>query len=191
MKRNKRILGALLLTLVLGINNIVFAADVESPPITEENLVDVLPEDVPEGVIPMEFDSEEEAMAFIDKYINNMVIEEPENVLDTQTRSTDRTLLVGEEAVGPTASVKLYANYGTSGNASTGTITYIDPYTTFTGFTLGFHWEEKTIGYRIQSNKKDAYIYTSGQLDYYFILEGGIKLGSRKIDLGRTCYLAR
>ena len=191
MKRSRIIFGVIILTMILGTNCSVFASSEKNQLITSENIIDVLPEDVPEGVIPMEFDSEKEAMAFIDQYINNIVIEEPAIILDQQTRATNKTILVGESDVGPTGSVKLFANYGTSGSGSTGTITYIDPYTTFTGLTLGFDWKEKSLGYKIASNKKDAYIYTSGQLDYYFILSGGIKLGSRTIDIGRTCYLAR
>ncbi len=87
--------------------------------------------------------------------------------------------------------VSLRASYGTTGASHTGTITYINPYTQFTGFTLGIEWNQSNIDYSIYSNQKDAYIYCNGTLNYYILVSGLIKVASKNLSLNRTCYLAR
>lgn len=189
MKKIKIIL-ALSLILSFILSSTVFAQSLDSD--TSIQLVAVSPEDVPEDVIPAEYNSLEEAIQFIEQNVkyNHEINKEPLFLENNISRATNRNLLVDEHTF-TGGSVKLYANYGTSGDASTGIITYISPYTVFDGFSLGYDWVEKSCGYTISSNKKDAYIYASGQLDYYLIIEGGIKLYSEHINLGRTCYLAR
>lgn len=157
----------------------------------ENGLIDVNPEDIPEGVIPVKYDSLNEAIKYIQENIKSRKnIFEDRLLLPSLTRATNANLLVDEHDV-TVGKVKLYINYGTSGDSSTGTITYVSPYTVFEGFSMGYDWVEKSIGYNIASNKKDVYVYASGQLDYYVIVNGGIKVWSEHINLGRTCYLAR
>ena len=138
MKKIKIIL-ALSLILSFILSSTVFAQSLDSD--TSIQLVAVSPEDVPEDVIPAEYNSLEEAIQFIEQNVkyNHEINKEPLFLENNISRATNRNLLVDEHTF-TGGSVKLYANYGTSGDASTGIITYISPYTVFDGFSLGYDW---------------------------------------------------
>jgi hypothetical protein len=104
--------------------------------------------------------------------------------------STDDVILVDSQQIF-VAKLSLMANFGTSGNNNTGTVTYVDPYTILTGLTTGIEWNESNIGYNLYANQKDAYIYANGTIDYYIFVDGLLKFGSDYLALGRVCYLAR
>lgn len=180
-----------------SIANSAVAAEKDEYPLLAD-LKTISSEDLPDGIIPISFESQEEAEIFLSDLKNQISIIESQRYLTADSNSnldigilaTNSNLLVQELNL-YTCKISLYANYGTSGNSNTGTITYISPYTTMTGLTVGLDWTESNADYNISSNQKDAYIFANGTLNYYLLIEGLIKIGSDRVSLGRTCYLAR
>lgn len=139
-------------------------------------------EDIPNGIIPQTFNTEEEAIFYLNNIYDNMVLMQNSIV----PYSTTGDALVATRQVGYTGSINLRVNYETTGNSNTGSISYVSPYTTFTGFNLGFGWTESDIGYRISNGGKDIYVYTNGTLDYYLLVDGLVKLYSKPVNLSGT-----
>lgn len=124
---------------------------------TKENLTVIDKNDVPEHIIPMQFDSDEQAIDYINSNFKN--ISNPYDIDEGISQlATDEDVFVDSAKAG-VGTVTLRANYGTTGNSNTGKISYISPYITHTGYTLAIEWNESNKGYNILSNGKDAYIY--------------------------------
>lgn len=136
--------------------------------------------EIPSGIIIQEYTSEEEVLVYLNEVYDNMDLKTSEN--QPNTFSTDGDAVVASRSVGVSGTIKLRVSYGTTGNSNTGSISYVSPYTTFTGFTLGFGWTEEDIGYDIR-NGKDIYAHTDGTLDYYILVEGTVKLYSKPVSL--------
>lgn len=96
-----------------------------------------------------------------------------------------------KEWEGYSARVKLLAYYGTTKPNHVGTVTYVSPYTTFTGVTLFASWNESVCDYHLYANQKDAYIFASGTVTIYLVIEGIGNILDLPVNLGRVCYLAR
>lgn len=82
-------------------------------------------------------------------------------------------------------SVNLYARVTDNGYRVTGA----SAYTVVEGFTPGLSWREITKGARIVYNGTAVEAWATGQLDYYLIIEGGVKVYSKKISLSDTVYI--
>jgi|GEM_PF-2020375 hypothetical protein len=154
-------------------------------------LEDITHAQIPANVIPLEFDTEEEAIEFIKQ--NTLAIQNTDELMyfiNPLSRVTTAHVVVSTMDFG-IAKLSLNASYTTSGNNKTGIITSISPYVAHSGFTLGVVWKEYNMGYTIANGGKDAYIYTNGCLEYYLLINGLIKLGAQNVGMGRTCFLAR
>ncbi len=167
--RFKNILFAILsMTILLSTN--VFAEENSSSIYFIENLEIIDSADVPENVIPIKL-NESELEDFI-KSINNFEqsVNETVNVIEVsdKLRATDHHTRVDTQRVGMgTVNLNTYVTY------SNGQFTSASPYTTFTGFTYAFDWNESISDYEISSNKRSVNIYSSGELDWYILLNSG------------------
>lgn len=201
--RIKKLL-TLLLTLILSLSFSVPCFASEDEAIIFKTISD---SELPAGITPMEFKSEAEAKSFILASSNNESSYQMISSIDmdkslssntiistsTVASGTDATIDVDSVTVayGIMGTIYLKAHYGTSRPGKAGTITYINPYTEYTGFTYGFDWKESICSYSIRSGGKDAYIYAGGVLDWYLLIEGLLRVYSQPVSLGRICYLAR
>ena len=79
--------------------------------------------------------------------------------------------------------------YTTSGDSSSGHITYHSAYTSFTGFTLGIAWHQVSAHSEVTSSGKDIYATARGELAYYLLVDGLIELGRESVDLSGYCYV--
>lgn len=146
--------------------------------------------EIPLGVIPYEVSSEEQALEIIQADMR--ILEEPSNIVNNVIipfSTTGDALVDSRDLTFGTLQLRL--SYGTSLNGNKGTITFHSPYTQHTGFTLGCVWNQSSIGSQILSSKKDVYAYCTGTMDYYFLVDGLIKLGSSPGNLSGTVGVIR
>jgi hypothetical protein len=155
--------------------------------ITTDDLKVISKKEVPSNVNPVTFKSDEEAVAYLNQVFSNI---NTRTNFDMIARATNGNTTVASTKVS-TGTITLKLRYSTSGNGNTGKITSLDPYTTFTGFTLGFDWTENSIGATISSSGKDAHVYTDGTIDYYLLVDGLIKLYSRPIRMSGDVAIIR
>lgn len=138
----------------------------------------------------MQFDNDEDAVNYLNKVFASFTIinESKENL----TRATDGNATVATQRLGVLGgSISLKLRYGTSGNGNTGTITYVDPYTTTSGITYSFVWREDNIGANIRSNGKDVYAYADGVIEAYLLVDGFLKLTETPVNLSGTVAVIR
>lgn len=107
--------------------------------------------------------------------------------INFNSRATHGDALVASQGINFVSSVNLRVAYTTSGNSNTGTITSHEAYTTFTGFTLGFDWEEEMCYSEITSSGKDIYAAAAGELTWYILVEGLIEFAREEIHLEGYC----
>lgn len=62
-------------------------------------------------------------------------------------------------------------------------ITDCNEYTKMTGFTLGFEWIEIDSDSDIRSDGRDIYAWAEGELEYYLLIDGLIKVYTQDIEL--------
>lgn len=137
----------------------------------------------------MHFSNQQEAdnyLAQLSKQLSKTVQYNPQ--ISTATRSTHGDALVASKGVS-TGTIELRVAYSTSGDSNTGTITQANAYTTFTGFTLGFDWKEEVCYADSTSSGKDIYAMASGELEYYFLIDGLIQLGRKAVSLDGYCFV--
>ena len=104
------------------------------------------------------FANQEEANSYIEMMENQLSVTTQYNpTINLDARSTHGNALVASQDVSFAGAIELRVAYTTSGNSNTGTITYHEAYTSFTGFTYGFEWEEKLCTSEITSSGKDVY----------------------------------
>ena len=89
------------------------------------------------------------------------------------------------------ASINLKANVESDMHSTVfpyydGKIISVNPFTEFTGFTLGFDWNQTNIGSKISSNGESFDAWANGQLDYYLLIDGFIKLYSQSVSISGT-----
>lgn len=182
----KKLLSVGLAFLILFSANITTFADENINVKNNSEFVvrDISIQQVPENIQLTEFNSMDEAYEYllqIDKEIN-MAEKNPIHKLNLNSRYTTNGIIVDTTKVGAAGKVYLKMNCSVSGKE----ITSVDPYTELTGFTLGFDWTETSIGYSLKNNNQAVYVYASGTVDYYFIVNGTVKLGSRSVSLDGT-----
>ncbi len=136
----------------------------------------------------MSFDSQAEANNYIDNLLNDKPIKyNPTISFAPIKRATHGDVIVARQSVA-TGSINLGVVYTTSGDSHTGTITSHEAYTTFTGFTLGFGWDESLCSSQITSSGKDIYAVAKGTLTYNLLVDGFIELGRKSVYLDGYCY---
>lgn len=106
------------------------------------------------------------------------------------SREASGDALVDSHNVSLNGSINLRVSYTTSGN-HTGRITHHEAYTTFTGFTLGFGWDESMCYSQITASQKDIRAVASGTLTYNLLVDGFIELGREQVDLEGICIAIR
>jgi hypothetical protein len=179
-------LTGIVLLITLFCTGSVFASEQTS--IIKNDLKIISKNELPSNVIPMKFNSDEEALAYLNKTFSN--IDTQLNPIVCGSGGTKGNATVATKRIS-TNKIYLKLRYSTSGNANTGRITSLDPYTQFTGFTLGFDWHQNSIGADIDSNGKDVYVYTEGSLEYYILVNSLLKFYSRPISLSGDVAVIR
>ncbi len=79
--------------------------------------------------------------------------------------------------------ITLYAKIKVYTNGSFGQIKDCSEYTTFTGFTYGFGWNEDYMTHRIASNGQSVKITCEGTLDYYLLVNSVLRVYSQPIEM--------
>lgn len=137
------------------------------------------------------FDSQDAADDYVEQLrasLENTIQLNPQIEFNPLTRATHGSAVVAVKEVVFNGRINLCVVYTTSGDSNTGTITYHDAYTTFTGFSLGFSWEESTCASQVTSSGKDIFAYTAGVLVYNFLVDGFIEIGREPVNLAGYCY---
>ena len=177
----KKIFG-LLLSIAL-ISNLMMGIAFASEKITSEDLRQISASEIPDGVIPMQFKTESDALAYLNEVFSiSNTVKEPANAL---ARSTNGNATVDSERIGVLGgTVTLKLRYGTSGNG--------DPYTVTSGFNMGFTWTENSLGAEIMRDGKDVFCYADGVISAYINLESGAtELYEREVNLEGTVAVIR
>jgi len=135
--------------------------------------------EVPENVKPVQINSEKELVEALEAIRADNVSPNSveENVLIIEPNGV-QTYTVDSYRVGVAGQVALKARVTTSGE----TITAVDEYTTFTGFTYGFDWEEIDKGSAIYYGT-DFEAWAVGELKYYVLISGILYYYTEEIDL--------
>lgn len=150
--------------------------------VSVDDLKTIQADEMPSGIIPKEFSSDEEAVKYLNKVYASMSIENGREI--PETRSTNGNVTVATQRLGVLGgSISLKLRYGTSGDNHTGMVTYADPYTTTSGITYSFDWREDSIGAEISSSGKDVYVYTDGVIIAYLLIDGLIKIDETPVSL--------
>lgn len=199
----------LILTIILGSifipNTGAFAQDLEAPVKSEILKVPPLQEEmlsIPVGEAKyiedgtgklikisdlMSFETEEEADEFSERMkleLNSPIQSNFVNQIAPMVSNGDS--LVDSRKLGlngSAGSINLRVSYRTSGNNFTGRVIYHNEYTTYTGFTLGFDWDQRTSTSYVTSSGKDIYASASGTLNFYILVKGFIRFYSTPLTL--------
>lgn len=138
------------------------------------------------------FSTQQEANAYIQKILADL--QTPYAAapvfINFNTRAGHGDSIVAQENAG-FATLSLHITYTTSGDNYTGRITACGAYTSFTGITAGFGWDERTCYAQILSSGKDIYGYAAGDLTYNILIDGFIEIGREPITLSGTAYAVR
>lgn len=200
-------LASILLTgiLLIGISMYAQASEITK---SSFELEVISLDEIPDEITPLRFDTKGDAEEFLTELEKNVSLEN-KNYSDLRDRvaemrkeesnstpsgiSTYSTNYNMEVDVWSAYSckVKLSARYGTTKSGKVGTVTYVSPYTTFTGITLFASWNESLCDYYLYPSEKDAYIFAEGTVTMYFIIEDIGNFIDLPVSLGRLCHLAR
>lgn len=108
--------------------------------------------------------------------------------IDFSSKSTHGNVRVASITYNGVRTITLWVEYSTSGDSNTGTITYHNAYTTYTGFSLGIAWNQISSHSEVTSSGKDIYATATGELSYYLLIDGLIELGRESVRLSGYCY---
>lgn len=172
----------------------------------EYNLKDV--DKVPEGIVPIKFNSIDELKAFLEKqpkgpvkihktyYANDFLIDK-NNINDMNSNvileSTGKHHINTSETINIGGFVSLDADVFTQVRSLGSThleeiITDCKEWTSLTGVTLGAEWDERYAYHVISSDRYRVDVYGGGVLNEYLIVDGLIKIASYPIDLSVSYY---
>ncbi|WP_089608930.1 hypothetical protein [Dehalobacterium formicoaceticum] len=148
--------------------------------------------EIPNGVNPIEIKNEKELVYFlelINKSIDDhakkekkpIVIDLSKNINSDASTFATRTYTVDSYQIG----VPLYGKVDLKVTVTDDgyRVTRALAFTNITGFTLGFDWDETTRGAEIYSNGRDVYAWAEGELEYYLLVNGTVRLYSKTISL--------
>lgn len=190
MKKGIKRLVSFVLLLTTIFSGTAFAS--ENKQITKDDLKIVSKGQLPANVKPTTFNSDEEALQYLNKVFRDITIESSDVVTGPVILSTSGNATVATERIGVVnGKIILKLRYTTSGNGNTGTITSLNPYTTTSGFTYSFNWREDNIGAEITSSGKDVYAYADGVIEYYLLVDGLLKFYERPVSLEGTVSVIR
>jgi len=120
----------------------------------------------------------------------NLSDEEDELVSPLETNGDQ---IVKKAKVGISGYINLHVYYTTSEDYNKGTITDYGAYTTFTGFTGGFSWEEKHVNASIAPGGKDINASATGELVYYLFVNGDgmVEYARQEVSLSGTAFAVK
>ena len=134
------------------------------------------------------FSSTDEFNDFLEEFLNPIIVLNP-YVIST-SRATHGTWDVATQTTA-FGKVVLWVAYTTSGNSNTGTITYHEAYTQFTGNALGISWEESYCHSEITSSQKAVYASASGVVSCSILVSGLLEVVRLPVNLEGYAYCVR
>lgn len=144
----------------------------------------ISPDDLPEGVVPLEVESVEAADSLIQELTTRKSQESDEGA---QTRGTGDGLIQREQYGGIFSSgsmvTELRVSYTTGVVNGQRGITWANPYTVTTGIPIFAKFTENSCTGYISKSKKDYYAEAHGQVDYYLIANGIINWYTKGVTL--------
>lgn len=148
----------------------------------------ISPEEVPDDVVPIEFDTIEEAKEFIaeqDNMFQDTTFVANESSDDTSSSVSDggwsRKLAntatkTASCTVTPLSSMKIMATYTYANNKF---VSVTEVKTSFTGYTVGSDWNQDTYSSSITNDGKKLNVTVYGHMDLYLLINSKItKLGA-------------
>lgn len=142
--------------------------------------------ELPNGVIPMHFNSEEQANLYFDKVVENLENSKTEDVTSDISFYDYRGSRYVQKRVWPVI-VTMEVPYLAKWNSKWGNYyaSASKPETGIAGNTLGFEWRPISASTysNIGSNPTTLTAHGAGYLDLYFIVEGGIKVRTDRISI--------
>lgn len=142
--------------------------------------------ELPNGVIPMHFNSEEQANLYFDKVVENLENAKTEELTSDTSFYDYRGYRYVQKRVWP-VTVTMEVPYLAKWNSKWGNYyaSASKPETGITGTTLGFEWRPISASTysNIGSNPTTLTAHGAGYLDLYFIIEGGIKVRTSRISI--------
>lgn len=154
------------------------------------SMSDINYSDIPEGIIPLKFESYDELFSYLkDNDLSYSYDEELSESVKQHTRITsfsNSQIKTGtntySEIKGPYR-INLITTMTYTGNLLNRNIKTSSAGCTITGLTLGFDFSISDINSIIINNGKGFYSYANGTIDYYLIIEGGLKLFTRDFSI--------
>lgn len=199
----KKVLSASVLTFTLLVTSLpVYAEEVETEStesaeyIAEQLGGEAITEDeLPEGVVPIEFDTVEEAKEYleeqeslIDDAVNDLEENTDESLNSLRKRgfsASERGVLTAKFITGLDA-LNVYVNYtyGDSKFISVDSVT-----TSHTGVTIGNEWNLDTYTYYYGANGRRLYLTIYGHWDHYILVNSSLtRIGSDKKEYSTSWY---
>ncbi len=142
----------------------------------------------------LSFETQEDANTYMNSVLSELeqtTQYNPSIDFNLKTRATHGDAIVASKKISFAGHINLGVIFTTSGDHNTGTITHHKAYTTFTGFTLGFGWDESVCSSQITSSGKDIYAVANGTLTYNLLVDGFIELGREPVHLEGYCWTVR
>jgi hypothetical protein len=156
-------------------------------------------EDVPDGIVPLNFDTVQEADEFIRNYTGMTAGTSCDSDDDglTSMQSVSGDVLVAEDQIpgiltSGTVVVQLRLDYTVSARSGTrARIESANPYISKFGFPVFADWETSNIyGYQ-GSDGKSYFSSARGQINYYIIIDGLTRFYTVPANLSGWSYLIR
>ncbi len=145
------------------------------------------------------FDSKEEAGKYVNEVLKNLNVSKKDYLKKEINSETPAINLlqssenfrgectVAKQKVSFGASINLVATYTLTTPNRSGRVKSCDCYTSFTGFTYSFEWNETYKDARIISSGREVAATASGELIFYFLIDGLIEMWREPISLSGTC----
>ncbi|MDR2570687.1 MAG: hypothetical protein LBD23_10400 [Oscillospiraceae bacterium] len=128
---------------------------------------------LPEGVELIDLTVHNEASLFI----NNetiVITNEHDNYNNTQNSNNNGHGNIVTHSIYLGMSIHLRAHWGLSQGMGPFTLTWVDPYTTVSGWTFGQSWVQRTIGHKINNPATSASVWTSGEYVQYILVSANL-----------------
>ena len=135
--------------------------------------------DIEEGTEFLVFNTIEERDAFIKNFISDLKsLEMTYYHVNFNSLLRTRSAFVGSQRLA-TATVTLSVNFRDNGSV----VTWAEPFTTLTGFTLGFGWNQRSIGSHIPPGGRDITAFTTGEITQSFFVSGLVEILRVPVDI--------
>lgn len=153
---------------------------------------------VPDGVTPFVVNNDEELLKMLQTLAENDVLRQVSVVAESIEPKNGEIGILATDVVRRTVSksvglgqINLVADITRYREGSFGGIIDVFAFTTFTGFTYGFDWNESySPRYTISTDGTSTHVWVEGVLDWYLLVDGLLKLYSQpvRLDLYYSIY---